>query len=719
MRSASTLESPRRSRRTSPAPSAARTALRAAAGVAALGLPLAGCDQVRIGSPDSLWLLWLVPALAVFFVYSFSSRTRLLRRFAAPAMLARLTAGVSRPRQLLKAVLVALAALAAVLALAELKYGFTWEEVQRRGVDIVVALDVSDSMLVEDAEIGGKLSRLERAKREIADLLRIVGGDRIGLVAFAGTAFLECPLTLDYGAAQLFLSSIDTDLIPVKGTALGAALRTSLEAFEGGSHSSRAIILITDGEDHAGDALAAAEEAKLAGVRIFAIGIGRDEGAPIPAPGGGFRRDRRGEMVLSRLDETTLQRIALATGGRYVRSVTGDVDLEQIYSQGIKAVLDDQELESQRRQRWEDRFQWLLAVALIALMAEPLIAERRRPLRAGGETAALVLLCLVLTAGAAGAQQPPAPRPAATPADEPAGKPTPGPLPPRSYDDPWEAYAAGAYDQAVQGFIDRQVERPEEAALALNLGSAYYGMRDYERADQAFGQAALAADPALRQEAVYNLGNSAYRQGRLEEAVALYQSALELDPDDEDAKFNLEFVRDEIRRRIEENQKRQEQQQQQQQGGDQQQQQDPQQQEQQQEQGAPEPQPGEGQEQPQAEPQPDSDGDGLPDQLERQGANPTDPNNPDTDGDGLPDGTEDRNASGAVDPGETDPNKLDSDGDGVPDSQEAGATEAEPGEAEEGLSPEEAARYLQSLEEGRPERQAPKSGRQRRPAKDW
>ncbi len=686
-----------------------------------LGLALGGCDQVRIGSPDSLWLLWLVPALAVFFVYSFGARTRLLRRFASPAMLARLTAGVSRPRQLFKAALVALAALAAVLALAELKYGFTWEEVQRRGVDIVVALDVSDSMLVEDAESGGKLSRLERAKREIADLLRIVGGDRIGLVAFAGTAFLECPLTLDYGAAHLFLSSIDTDLIPVKGTALGAALRTSLEAFEGGSHASRAIILITDGEDHGGDALAAAEEVKLAGVRIFAIGIGRDEGAPIPAPGGGFRRDRRGEMVLSRLDESTLQRIALATGGRYVRSVTGDVDLEQIYSQGIKAVLEDQELESQRRQRWEDRFQWLLALALIALMAEPLIAERRRPSRSGGELAVLLVLGLSFAAGPSVAQQAVPPATAAPTDPSPAALPTADRPPPQRFDDPWDAYEAGAYDQAVQGFIDRQVERPDEPALALNLGSAYFGMRDYERADRAFGQAALAADPALRQQAIYNLGNSAYRQGRLEEAVALYQSALELDPDDEDAKFNLEFVRDEIRRRIEEAQKRQQEQEQQQeqQSGEQEQQQ-------QQDQGSPDSQEGDGrQQQPAGEPeQPtDSDGDGLPDQVERQGANPTDPQNPDSDADGLPDGAEDRNASGGVDPGETDPNKADSDGDGVPDAQEASAAEAaaeqQAAESDDRLSPEEAARYLQSLEEGRPERKAPASGRRRRPAKDW
>ena len=662
----------------------------------------AGCDEVRIGRPESLWLLWLLPALALFVVYSFTARARLLRRFAAPAMLQRLTAGVSRQRQMLKAALIGVGVLAAVLALAELKYGFEWEEVERRGVDIVVALDVSDSMLVEDAESGGKLSRLERAKREIADLLRVVRGDRVGLVAFAGTAFLECPLTLDYGAAQLFLSSLDTDLIPVKGTAVGSAIRTAIEAFEGGSNASRAIILITDGEDHGGDALAAAEEAKLAGVRIFAIGIGRDEGAPIPAAGGGFRRDRRGEVVLSRLDESTLQRIALATGGRYVRSVTGDVDLEQIYAQGIKAVLEDRELESQRRQRWEDRFQWLLAVALLALMAEPLISERRR-LRAGGS--AVLLLAGLAAATPAAAQQEPAPA-----------------APPASFDDPWEAYAAGAWDQAVQGFVDRQVERPDEPALALNLGSSYYKMRDFESADEAFGRAALAADPELRQEALYNLGNSAYRQGRLEEAVELYRGALELDPDDEDAKFNLEFVRDEIRRRLEEARQRQQQQQQQQQGDGQQQQQqsgqsesgeDRQSDEQEQ-------QPGPQEAAPQAI---DSDGDGLPDETERRGANPTDPENPDSDGDGLADGSEDANLSGGVDPGETDPNKVDSDGDGTPDGEQAGETAAAeaPAEPEAGdrLSPEEAARYLQAIEEGRPQRQHRVPGRQRRPAKDW
>jgi Ca-activated chloride channel family protein len=331
-----------------------------------------------VGSPSSLWLLWLVPLMVAFYVFTFRTSTLLLRRFASPELLARLTTGVSRPRQVLKAILVLLGLVAVVLALAELKYGFTWEEVTREGVDIVVALDVSDSMLVEDAESAGRLSRLERAKREIADLLDLLQGDRIGLVAFAGTAFLECPLTLDYGAATIFLDTLDTDLIPVKGTDLAEAIQVSLRAFEGSGSSSQAIILITDGEDHGGQALEAAQQAKLAGVRIFTIGIGRDEGAPIPGRGGGFRKDRRGDIVLSRLDEPTLQKIALETGGRYVRSVTGDVDLEQIYSQGIKAVLEDQELGSKRRQRWEERFQWLVGLALVCLMLEPLISPRRR-----------------------------------------------------------------------------------------------------------------------------------------------------------------------------------------------------------------------------------------------------------------------------------------------------------------------------------------------------
>jgi len=673
---------------------------------------LGGCADVQVGSPESLWLFWLLPATIAFFVYVFRTKARLLRRFVSSEMVGRLTQGISRQRQYFKTVLILLGLAALILALAEIRYGFTWETVNREGVDIVVALDVSDSMLVEDAETGGKLSRLERAKREIADLLDLLEGDRISLVAFAGTAFVECPLTLDYGAAEIFLDAIDTELIPVKGTDLAQAIEVSLSAFEGGAANSQAVILITDGEDHSGRATEAAQEAKIAGVRIFTIGIGRDEGAPIPDQGGGFRRDRRGEMVLSRLDEPTLQKVALETGGRYVRSVTGDVDLEQIYSQGIKAILEDQELGSKRRQRWEERFQWSVALALVALMLEPLISIRKRQRhRAATPTSVPVLLIGLLIASGVTAQQSGAPSPAAS--AEPQEM-----TPPLRIKDPYKAYEQGLYDQAVEGFTDLQVEYPEDPEVALNLGSAHYQMRNFEDADRTFARAALSSDDLLRQEALYNLGNSSYRQGRLQEAVEFYKSALELNPDDEDAKFNLEFVRDEIRRRHEEAQKRQDQQQQQQQDGD-----DPQDQDQQQQDGEQDSQPQEPLEQdqqPQSEQ--DSDQDGLPDEVERSGANPTDPANPDSDSDGLADGAEDLNRNGGLDEGETDPNSPDSDGDGVPDGQDsdtpgAGA-QASPQDLE-GLTPEEAERYLQALEEGRPTRQLPPGVKPTRSEKDW
>lgn len=355
-----------------------------------MALMNAGCDDVRVGNAENLWILWLVPGLVAFNVFVFRSKRKQLQLFASPDIVERLLSGVSLQRQYFKALMIVVAVLMCVLALARIKYGFTWEEVKRKGVDVVVALDVSDSMLVEDAESGGTLTRLERAKREITDLLRLMEGDRVALVAFAGTAFLECPLTLDYSAAELFLEAIDTDLIPVKGTAIGEALRVAVKAFEGSAHASKAVILITDGEDHQGALMAAAEKAKESGVRVFTIGIGRDEGAPIPDGRGGFRRDRQGELILSKLDERALQKVALITGGSYVRSVTGDVDLEKIYLQGIRASLEAQELGSKRRQRWEERFQIFLAAAIGLLLLEPWVRERRRrakqpPVNATGE----------------------------------------------------------------------------------------------------------------------------------------------------------------------------------------------------------------------------------------------------------------------------------------------------------------------------------------------
>ena len=332
-------------------------------------------DLFRIARPDALWLMWVIPALALFAWWSHRRRLQRLQRLAAAHLVPKLLVGSALPSHVLRAWMTTAAATLALCALVGIQYGYRWQEVTQQGVDLVIALDVSDSMLVQDGA-KGDVTRLDRAKREIHDLLDTMEGDRVGLVAFSGAAFLQCPLTLDYAAASLFLQSMDTDLISRKGTAIGKALRTSLKAFDGSEHESKAILIITDGEDHTGKALEAAKAAKEAGVRVFAIGIGSDEGSPIPDGKGGLRRDKSGEMVLSKLDEATLKAIAVETGGRYVRSVTSDMDLDSIYRKGIKATLVDQELASTRRRQYNDRFQWLLAGALVLLMLEPFVPRR-------------------------------------------------------------------------------------------------------------------------------------------------------------------------------------------------------------------------------------------------------------------------------------------------------------------------------------------------------
>lgn len=342
-----------------------------------LGLSLAGCNA-RIDRPLWLWGEVLSLVLIGVLVRAARANKRRLDAFVGPRLQARLIRGVQSPRRKLKHSLKVGAFGLGVLSLSGLQYGFAWEEVHRRGVDIVIALDVSDSMLVHDGESHTSLSRLASAKREIVDLLGMLEGDRVALVAFAGTAYVECPLTLDYAAAALFLDDLDTDLIPVKGTALDQAIQTSMGVLEQSGKNAQAIILITDGEDHSGASVKVAEAARAQGVRIYPIGIGRDEGAPIPLPQGGFRRDAQGALVLSHLDEPTLKHIADITYGVYTRSVAGDMDLHLIYRDGIRRALDAHDLGVRRKQHWQERFQWPLALALCLLALEALLPETQK-----------------------------------------------------------------------------------------------------------------------------------------------------------------------------------------------------------------------------------------------------------------------------------------------------------------------------------------------------
>ena len=505
---------------------------------------------MKFGSLQYLYLVWILPAMVLLAVYSFRKKDQLLGLFSDPHLWGHLMPEIYRRRQVFKFLLLLAGVGLLLMALLRPQWGFHWEEVKRRGVDILVAVDVSESMLAEDI----KPNRLERAKREITDFVNMLEGDRIGLIAFAGASFMECPLTLDRSAFKLFLDYLDTDLIPVPGSDVGQAITTAIQSFVKGKRASRALILITDGEDHSKDALRVAEEAKKKGIRIFTVGIGSQEGAPIPMQdgSGGFKKDRSGQVVLTKLDEATLQKIALSTGGSYVRSVTGDLDLIKIYDE-IKEKLEAGDLQSTKRRRWEERFQWFLFGSLFLIALESLVPGKKRqqpdtgkPRRRFFVFSRLLMACLCLAAlwvkiTPAGAES--------IYAKIHKGE---------------EAYEQGKFDDALKELVDAQVEKPEDVLLKYNIGQTHYRMRNYPEAEEAFLSAAASGDPVLEPKALYNLGNCAYRQGKLEEAVAHYQKTLELDPEDEDARFNLEFVREEIKRRMEEAQKRQEEQQQQQ-----------------------------------------------------------------------------------------------------------------------------------------------------------
>lgn len=330
---------------------------------------------MRFGDPLYFYLLWCLVPLIFFMVWGMRKKQQLTLKFCGNPLLSKLVHPGVEKRHRSKTIFVVLAIFFLIFALTRPRWGYEWENLHQRGVDVIVALDVSSSMLAEDI----KPNRLERAKRKISDLLDMMEGDRIGLVAFAGTSFVQCPLTLDYGAARLFLSAIDTQLIPLQGTALGNAIKTSVKAFRSQEKKSKALILITDGEDQTGKALSAAKSASDQGVKIYTIGIGGEIGAPLPNPSnaGGFRKNLQGEVILSKLDETTLQQIALETGGSYVRSVTGDIDLNTIYKDQIKKNIEKKELKSERRKIWQERFQWFIFIALIFLVAETCLSEKR------------------------------------------------------------------------------------------------------------------------------------------------------------------------------------------------------------------------------------------------------------------------------------------------------------------------------------------------------
>lgn len=462
-----------------------------------------------------LHFLWILPIAGFALIVQHRSRRRAMERFADPALMVRLTLDDHKGKRFVKGILLFCTLGILLFAMAGPRWGNRYQEVSRKGVDIMVLVDVSRSMMVEDV----KPNRLERARREIVDFLKVIEGDRVGLTVFAGAAFVQCPLTLDYAALEMFLNALQPGIIQVLGTDMGAAVETGMSAFDFKVETDKVMLLITDGEDNEHRGLEAARDAARQGVKIFVFGIGELSGGPVPAGGGqgGFKKDKDGKLVLSKLDEKTLRDMASVTGGGYVRSVAGDLDLDMLYFEGIKQKTEAQTLKSGKIKIYEERFNVFVLAAFLLLLLEELIDDKRRPVskkRFGFlivfAICSLITLFLPNSALAAGQQD--------------------------------ELYHQGRYEEAEKAYAKGDMDHPKDIRYRYNRGCAAFQNGQYKEASAAFSSVMKRAkDRKVRFKAVYNLGNTAFKQGDYASAASYYKQALTDHPNSEDARYNLEL----------------------------------------------------------------------------------------------------------------------------------------------------------------------------------
>ena len=503
---------------------------------------------MRFGNAEVLWLLLVaLPALSGFLWWAWRKKQQLIGQFVQSRLLANLISGVSIRRQKIRMVLLVATVGLILLVLARPQWGFEWEEAKQRGLDIVIGIDTSRSMLAEDVAP----NRLARAKLAALDLKKLARTDRLGLVAFAGSAFLQCPLSLDDEAFRQSVNALDVNIIPQGGTALAEAIRTAQSAFKEKTDNHKILILFTDGEDHDGQAVEAARDAAKEGLRIITVGVGTPSGEMLRTTDASgrvsFLKDDEGNAVKSRLNEKLLREIAQATGEIYV-PLTGANTMELIYERRL-APLPKAEFNTQRVRRFHERYQWFLGLAILALLCELFLPEHKPVRRSEGILAAptqaglskavalFFLLMLPWIAGASPAKA-------------------------------LQQYESGKFEAALREYQRLLQDKPADPRLHYNAGAAAFAAKDYAKALKHFQSALLAPDLPLQQSAFYNLGNSQFRSGEeqtdlpqkqqsWEEAMTNYESALKLNPKDADAEYNLELTK----KKLEELKKEQEKQQ--------------------------------------------------------------------------------------------------------------------------------------------------------------
>ena len=326
--------------------------------------------MLNFAQAQYLLLILLIPFFFILQALVLRLRRRRLRKFGDEALVASLMPSYSKGKVWVRLVLFSIGFFFFVIGLARPQIGAKLKEHQTKGAEIMIVLDVSNSMLAEDYSP----NRLERAKLAISRLVDKLREDRIGLIVFAGNSFVQLPITTDYVSAKMFLNSISTESVPVQGTAIGDAINTAMRSFSAQSEKSRAIIVITDGENHEDDPVAAAAQAAELGVRVFAVGVGSPEGKPIPMDGE-LLKDKDGEIVVTRLDETVLQKMAQAGNGVYVRAGTSEFGLNPII-EDIK-MMEDEMYSSIVFEEFDAQFMYFLGIALVFFVIEMLVGDRR------------------------------------------------------------------------------------------------------------------------------------------------------------------------------------------------------------------------------------------------------------------------------------------------------------------------------------------------------
>jgi Ca-activated chloride channel family protein len=536
---------------------------------------------MRFARPEMLWLLALVPALAAWLAWGLVRRTRALRAFAEPVLLERLVQAPGRGLLLAKGALLVTAVTLFVLAAARPQWGATTEQVRRHGVDVLVGIDISESMLAEDLAP----SRLRKSQEEVSRLLEKLQGDRVGLMAFAGSAGVLCPLTLDYNALRLFLDELSPTLISHPGTSLSMALAVASQAFDAQQRQHKVVILFSDGEDQidAAEVERVAQEVASQGLVVHAVGVGTPSGGPIPERGRdgaitGYKKDKDGRVVTSRLDEKMLARVAEITGGTYQPASAAEGEIDRLAE--VIAGMDKKEMSARLTTQYEERYQVPLALGLLALVVDTFLTGRRR-VRAARRAAAAAALAAVWLLSAV-----------------PAGAASVASL----VEEGNRLYREGRLAEALQIYQQAEKIEPGNAAVQYNIGNVLYKQEQFDAAYERYRKAFPDARRPLSQGAHYNAGNTHFARRNWPEAIRHYKEALQIDPADMEAKKNLELALRAMEEQRKQQQQQQDQQEQDQQDQNENQQQKPERPQDQREQDAPRPQPRE-QSQPQHDPQ--------------------------------------------------------------------------------------------------------------------